>query len=93
MAFGSCTLTENTTVAEVRERSIAEKYRESTQSYVIKDIIYIRDDRTKPALCFAYMWGGSSRGGPSLAEVPCENVRHLLAPSQQEKMIQEEAAK
>ena len=47
---------------------------------------YIRDDRPKPALCFAYIWGGYVNGGPGLAEVPCENVKHLLAPSQQKKM-------
>ncbi len=89
-------------VEEARKKADDIQFKEDIQSKVMGNhpsysysvsITYIRDDRPKPALCFAYMWGGYTDGGPGLAEVPCENVKHLLAPSQQKKMAQEQAAK
>ena len=39
-------------------------------------IQYFEDERT--GLCFAYLWEGGDKGGPTLTLVPRENVAHLL---------------
>lgn len=47
---------------------------------IVREIRYIKDASTN--LCFAYYWGGSFHGGPSLATVPCEAIPpHLLTVS------------
>jgi hypothetical protein len=35
-------------------------------------IVYVQDVRT--GLCFAAGWGGTSRGGPMLTNVPCTDA-------------------
>jgi hypothetical protein len=47
------------------------------------DLSYFMDGRPNPPICYAYMWrdeglGDAYAGGPALATVPCEAVRHLL---------------
>lgn len=102
LAFSGCGSSENPLITEARQEAAKFKAKERVQAKVTggysdyedlakMGIAYVRDDRV--GLCFAYIWGGAYRGGPGLAEVPCEKVRHLLAPSQQKKMAQEEAAK
>lgn len=51
-------------------------FAQKKQDRIIKEIRYIRDDRT--GLCFAYYWGGSYHGGPALTEVPCDRVSKFL---------------
>lgn len=43
---------------------------------VKRDLVYFEDERT--GLCYAYIWGGDSHGGPALTLVPREKVEHLL---------------
>ena len=103
LIFSGCGSNEDPFIIEARKKARETQNREVIQaamsgshisgSYSPSDIFYVRDNRAKPALCYAYMWGGSYHGGPGLAEVSCENVRHLLAPSQQRKMEQEQAAR
>jgi hypothetical protein len=45
---------------------------------VLKQIRYLEDARTSPAICYAYMWGGLGNGGPALTSVPCDAVESLL---------------
>lgn len=40
------------------------------------NLVYFEDERT--GLCYAYIWGGDSHGGPALTLVPREKVEHLL---------------
>lgn len=106
LIFSSCGSKEDPSVTEARKKAEEIKKIEAIQARILNlndihfdqglypsGILYIRDDRPKPALCFAYMWSGTYPGGPGLAEVPCQNVRDLLAPSQQRKMEQEQAAR
>jgi len=103
LIFSGCGSNEDRSITEARKKAAEISRIEAIQAaisggyindlYFPLDITYVRDDRAKPALCYAYIWGGSSHGGPGLAEVSCENVRHLLAPSQQRKMEQEQAAR
>lgn len=99
LVFNGCSLNEDPIVVEARNRANEIQAKERIQALVTgllygndRGIAYVRDDRVR--LCFAYIWDGdgTTHGGPGLAEVPCEKVKHLLAPSQQEKMAQEEAA-
>jgi len=45
---------------------------------VLAKIRYVADERALPAICYAYMWGGSMNGGPALTSVPCDAVEQLL---------------
>jgi len=39
---------------------------------VVKEMIYIKDERT--GQCFVYFWSGTGSGGPALATVPCSSI-------------------
>jgi hypothetical protein len=41
-------------------------------------LIYFEDSRPQPAICYAYLWGGSMNGGPALTSVACDAVEQLL---------------
>ncbi len=43
---------------------------------VVSKIVYVEDK--KASICYAYPWGGTADGCPSLAAVPCEKVKDLL---------------
>lgn len=51
---------------------------QSTIDSARKSVLYFKDTRPTPPICFAYVWGGGSHGGPGLATVPCAAVEHLL---------------
>jgi hypothetical protein len=99
LPFSGCGSSEDRSVVEAGKETKEKEWREFFQTKILPSgdtgwmarsssgIYYIRDDRV--GLCFAYMWGGGGYGGPGLAEVPCEKVKHLLTPSQQKKMEQE----
>jgi len=62
------------TTSEVEHR---QKQAQMLATEVIDIITYIKDSRT--GICFAYLWktewvGGTYRGGPALACIPCESV-------------------
>jgi|GEM_PF-4778675 len=70
LLVGGCPSEEAAATTADRERVRADK--------TARSIHYLRDTRPEPPICYAYLWGGAASGGPALAVVPCDSVRHLL---------------
>jgi len=62
------------------EQQLREKQSNQAQQSqsLIDMMMYFKDTRPDPPVCYAYFWQGVGHGGPALATVPCQAVEHLL---------------
>jgi hypothetical protein len=63
---------------EIVADRLVDPSKDASVAKVLKQIRYLEDARTSPAICYAYMWGGMANGGPALTAVPCDAVENLL---------------
>ena len=74
LALGLLACEARSTGVEVSEGNNLITY-ESLSNRHVAQIVFAKEPKT--GLCFAYMWGGGWRGGPALANVPCESLKDL----------------